>query len=205
MKAWLLENKYYAAAALIVLAVFVYFSQKDSLTEPPGENEILQAQAADRENEGLGVKEENDIPEIILVDVKGAVKKPGVYKGEKEERVVDLIQRAGGLAEHADASQVNFAQRIEDEMVIVIPLQGEVEPAAVPLASTGEKGGDKININKADVAELQNIPGIGPAKAVAIIDYREKNGPFKNPEELKEVSGIGEKTFEKLEGAITVR
>ncbi|CEG27938.1 helix-hairpin-helix domain-containing protein [Bacillus sp. B-jedd] len=204
MKAWLLENKYYLAAAVAAVAVFMYFSQKEPPASHSRENEIVEA-AGDAAEQEPAAKEGEALPEIILVDVKGAVKKPGVYQGEREERVVDIIARAGGLSENADASQVNFAQKIEDEMVVFIPMKGEVDTGSVSASAAGGQKSSKININKADASELQNIPGIGPSKAAAIIDYREKNGPFKEPEQLMEISGIGEKTFEKMKDAVTVR
>jgi len=202
MKAWLIENKYYLAAAVAAAALFMYFSENEPPAGISGENEIVEAA-----EEEPAEKEGEKLPEIILVDVKGAVKKPGVYQGEREERVVDIIERAGGLSENAEASQVNFAQRIEDEMVVYIPMKGEGEAGLIsPLTTEGQNNNsNKININKADATELQNIPGIGPAKAAAIIDYREKNGPFKEPEQLMEISGIGEKTFEKMKDTVTVR
>lgn len=204
MKAWLLENKYYFGAAIAAVALFIYFSQNEAPAGISAENEIVEAAGEETDKVPASNKEEA-LPEIILVDVKGAVKKPGVYRGEREERVGDIISRAGGLSETADASQVNFAQRIEDEMVIFIPVKGEGDPSSISSSTAGSQNSNSININKADAEELQNIPGIGPAKAAAIIEYREKNGSFKEPEQLMEISGIGEKTFEKMKDAVTVR
>ena len=144
-------------------------------------------------------------PETIIVDVKGQVKKPGVYQSSQGERVIDVINRAGGLTEHADESQVNFAEHVQDAMVIYIPAKGD-EGLAVPSASVTQKGSsDKININKADETQLQEIPGIGPAKAAAIIEFREVNGSFNTIDDIKNISGIGDKTFEKLKDLISVK
>ena len=145
-----------------------------------------------------------------MVDVKGQIKHPGVYQSSQNERVVDVISRAGGLTTNADESQVNFAQHVQDEMVIYIPAKGEadtVTPGATGVGATAASGSSstaKVDLNKADGTELQTLPGIGPAKAAAIIDYREKSGPFKAIEDLKNISGIGDKTFEKLQDLITV-
>ncbi|KAB2333936.1 helix-hairpin-helix domain-containing protein [Bacillus mesophilum] len=141
---------------------------------------------------------------IILVDVKGSVRNPGVYEAEDGDRVVDLIADAGGLEKGADEKIINFAQRVTDEMVLYIPKEGE-ETAGIELNMSANSTDDEtVNLNTADSAELQTLPGIGPAKAEAIIDYRDTNGPFAEKEELKEISGIGDKTYEKLAELIKV-
>jgi competence protein ComEA len=144
-------------------------------------------------------------PEKIIVDVKGQVKMPGVYQSSHGERVIDVINRSGGLTENADESQVNFAEHVQDAMVIYIPAKGE-DGLAVPSGSvTQNDSSDKININKANETQLQEIPGIGPAKASAIIEYRELNGSFKSIDDIKNITGIGDKTFEKLKDSISVK
>ncbi|WP_217644037.1 helix-hairpin-helix domain-containing protein [Bacillus sp. cl95] len=144
--------------------------------------------------------------QTLMVDVKGAVVHPGVFQATSEERVKDLVNRAGGLTETADPNQVNFAAHIEDEMVIYVPKIGE-EKIQIADSSTGSKqedSPDKINLNQANETELQMIPGVGPAKAKAIIEYRESTG-FKTIDDIKNISGIGDKTFEKLKDFITVK
>ncbi|WP_053367202.1 helix-hairpin-helix domain-containing protein [Bacillus sp. FJAT-27245] len=202
MTEWLNSNKLYLAAAVAALGIFLYYSFfREPVPEMSGQADPFLEMEERAESPGADAGEENV---LILVDVKGEVRKPGVYRAEKDERVIDMIERAGGLTEKADAAQVNFAQKLEDEMVIFIPLTGTEGPQmSLPAPGSAENG--KININKADAAGLQEIPGIGPAKAAAIIEYREKNGPFKDTAQLKEISGIGEKTYEKLESSITVR
>ena len=138
---------------------------------------------------------------IVLVDVKGAVVTPGVYEVSANGRVKDVIQKAGGFLEEADQAQLNLAGKVIDEMMIYVPLKGETTVAAGSV--TAESG--LISINTADLIELQQLPGIGPAKAEAIIQYREENGPFGASEDLQNISGIGEKTFEKLKDLITVQ
>ncbi len=144
-----------------------------------------------------------------LVDVKGAVENPGVYEVMLDERVIDVIEKAGGLKEGADETKVNFAGRVTDEMVLYIPLIGEegeniIVSAGASSTSTSQ-GEGKININKATSDELQNLPGIGPSKAEAIIAYREDSGLFQTIVDLKLVTGIGDKTFEKLQDQIIVK
>ncbi|TYS83952.1 hypothetical protein FZC80_00265 [Rossellomorea aquimaris] len=138
----------------------------------------------------------------IFVDVKGAVHKPGIYKAVQSERVNDLIIRAGGFTAAAQDTSVNLAQRVTDEMVIYVPEEGE--PGAVPASVVIPEGEEMLDINQAEALEFESLPGIGPAKAKAIFDYRSENGPFQTIEELMEVSGIGEGTFDKLKENITV-
>ncbi|MGI8383278.1 helix-hairpin-helix domain-containing protein [Robertmurraya sp. P23] len=146
-----------------------------------------------------------------LVDVKGAVENPGVYEVMLDERVIDVIEKAGGLKEGADETKINFAGRVTDEMVLYIPLIGEegenmiVSAGASSTSTSTSQGEGKININKATSDELQNLPGIGPSKADAIIAYREENGLFQTIDDLKLVTGIGDKTFEKLQDQIIVK
>jgi competence protein ComEA len=157
------------------------------------------------------VEEEKIVEEVkvMLVDVKGAVVNPGVYEVMGDERVINVIEKAGGLKEGADETKVNFAQRVTDEMVLYIPLIGEeganmtISTGTNPTATS--KGEEKININMASAEELQNLPGIGPSKAEAIIAHRENSGLFQTIDDLKLVAGIGDKTFEKLQELIIVK
>jgi competence protein ComEA len=139
----------------------------------------------------------------VFVDVKGEVLSPGVYKVDESSRVQELIKLAGGFTNHADRNAINLAQRVKDEMVIYVPKLGESQ-----MVWTGEGTQSNqsalININDADQAELETLPGIGPSKATAIIAYREENGFFKSIEDLRNVSGIGDKSLEKLKELITI-
>ncbi|OCA91175.1 hypothetical protein A8F94_04770 [Bacillus sp. FJAT-27225] len=202
MKEWLNEKKYVIGAVLAGAALFFYFLYQDSFFDSQAADGII-AEDAHLNPEFEGGADAGHTPAVIVVDVKGAVKKPGVYDANDDERVIDIIERAGGLTEKADTSAVNFAQKLTDEIIVSIPEIGEADDNP-PTGVAGASGNGKININKATEVELQEIPGIGPSKAAAIIEHREKNGPFRKPEDLKDVSGIGEKTYEKLEGTITV-
>ncbi len=145
----------------------------------------------------------------LVIDVKGAVQKPGVYEMENGSRVHDVIDEAGGLVNEADELAVNLAAPLEDGMVIYIPKKGEVKenPYVLPTEQKSNQEGtnEKININLATLEELQTLPGIGPSKASSIIAYREENGPFAKIEDLLEVSGIGEKTLDKIKEEIVVK
>ncbi|MCZ0717224.1 helix-hairpin-helix domain-containing protein [Aerococcus kribbianus] len=149
------------------------------------------------------------------VDIKGAVKNPSIYPIEGEMRVYDVIDLAGGLTDQADQSQVNLAQRVSDQMVVYIPKEGESVPATLTMAasetnsddqsSNTAKDSDLININTADVSQLEEISGIGAKKAEEIIRYREDQGPFKSVDDLENVNGIGAKTLERLRTEVTVQ
>ena len=141
----------------------------------------------------------------LYVDIKGAVKQQGMYEVKADMRVWDAILMAGGVDEDADTKLVNFAEQVTDQMVIYVPIKGE-EPMIKQEISDekNESTESKVNLNQADETQLQTLSGIGLKKAQEIIRYREENGGFKSIEEIKNISGFGEKTFEKLKEAITV-
>lgn len=154
------------------------------------------------------------VPQSIVVDVKGAVKKPGVYEMKAGDRVHQAIREAGGVLDGAEQNQLNLAQLLQDGMVIFVPEKGEeMAPSGAASAgqstnagSTGQNDSSTmVNINTATAEELQTLPGIGPSKAETIIAYREENGGFQTIEDMMNVSGIGEKSFEKLKSSITVK
>ena len=144
---------------------------------------------------------------VIFVDIKGEVKKPGVYQMKAGDRVKDAIDAAGGLTAEADSQKVNLAQRVEDQMVIVVPKIGEEGDAAIPAGATSKEATKegKVNINTATVEELKTLKGVGEKKAEAIIEYRKKNGSFKTKEDLMKVRGIGKKLFESFEERIVTQ
>ena len=151
-------------------------------------------------------EENTTLKAVIFVDIKGAVKKPGVYQMKAGDRVKDAIDAAGGLTAEADSQKVNLAQRVEDQMVIVVPKVGEEAetiPAGVTSKETSKEG--KVNINTATVEELKTLKGVGEKKAEAIIEYRKKNGSFKTKEDLMKVRGIGKKLFESFEERIVTQ
>lgn len=146
----------------------------------------------------------------LMVDVDGAVKKPGVFTLQEGDRVFQALELAGGISEDADTSSVNLARMVEDGEKIYVPTKSESSmPSAAGADSTIKQNGStpspgKININKAGSAELQQLPGIGPATAEKILEYRRQNGKFNQAEDLKNVSGIGEKTFARFREKISV-
>ena len=143
---------------------------------------------------------------VIFVDIKGAVKNPGVYQMKVGDRVKDALDAAGGLTEEADSQKVNLAKRLEDQMGIVVPKVGE-EAEEIPAGETRKEATKegKVNINTATVEELKTLKGVGEKKAEAIIEYRKKNGSFKTKEDLMKVRGIGKKLFESFEERIVTQ
>lgn len=146
----------------------------------------------------------------LIVDVEGAVNKPGVYRLLATARVYDAIQHAGGLTEQADTSAINQAQKLHDQSQVFVPDKNSSSTAPNTAQTTAANSENSvtdtktINLNTADVTELQNLPGVGPKKAELIIQYRQEKGSFSKIEDLTEVQGIGEKTFAKIKSQLTV-
>lgn len=152
---------------------------------------------------GRGGEADESAPVVIVVHVDGAVVSPGVYELPVGARVNDATLAAGGLAEGADTSGLNLAATLFDGDKVHVPVEGEgAANAASALPEPSEP--ELVNINTADVAELDELPGVGESTAEAIIEDRERNGPFTTIEDIMRVSGIGEKKFEKLVGRICV-
>lgn len=147
---------------------------------------------------------ENRHDEKIFVDVKGAVKHPGVFETTKDKRVKDLIEEAGGLLDDADTSTLNLSQKVKDQMVIYVLKHGEKPKQMTESGTTSSSSGEVININTANKEQLMKISGVGKTKAEAIIAHREKNGDFKKKEDITKVRGIGKSTFEKIKDKIEV-
>jgi competence protein ComEA len=159
---------------------------------------------------------EESIDEKIVVEIKGAVNIPGVYNLEKDMRLKDLVELAGGLTEHANSDYINMARKVIDEEVIVIYAKKEpsqkVEVNDLQLeklkltkshSTTHEQFDFVIDINQATKEDFMKLPGIGEVKAMAIIAYRDEIAMFKSIDQLIDVKGIGEKTLEKIKPYIT--
>lgn len=206
------EYKIIVICACLGLALGGFLLIKPSTQKPVTETN-LQAEVAavskDSSSEKEVKKEEKEEPleqDLITVDVKGAVKSPGIYDLPVGSRVHDAVQKAGGLTEEADSKSLNLAQKISDEALVYVPTKGE--EAASQQAASGTTPSTskekKINLNKASLEELKQVKGLGGKRAQDIIDHREANGKFKSVDELKKVSGIGAKTIEKLKDYVTV-
>lgn len=164
-------------------------------------------QTEDSANSGTDSVDGQKNTEVLYVYICGEVINPGVYEMNRQERVCTLIQRAGGLTEHADLKAVNQAQLLEDGQMVYIPSTEEAHglPVDVTEGSSGsEQTEGKINLNSASREQLMTLPGIGEGKAGNIISYREEHGKFQSIEDLMKVDGIKEGTYEKLKDRITV-
>ena len=199
----------FAASSLLFIIYFNAIKDSENISEIDPYEELL----AEDTGKGIEVDEELLLQEpsipisiVIMADIKGAVNKPGVYNMESEDRIIDLVEKAGGLRNDAETNAVNFAQKVEDQMVVYIPRIGESDVIISEIPTTGEKDvkDDKININEADETSLLTLNGIGPSKAANILQHREEKGYFKTIDEIKNVSGIGEATFSNLKDFITV-
>lgn len=148
----------------------------------------------------------------IMVDVSGAVVQPGVFELPPGSRVADAIAAAGGLQPEAFSESLNLAAPLADGTKVLVPLRPEESALEADTASanastsntTNYGAGFPININTASLNTLTALPGIGETKAQAIIDYRTEHGPFTNIEQLMDVSGIGQATFDKLKNLVTI-
>lgn len=191
-----------AAIICIVIAAAVFFGQKgendDISVQLEDESFTSSAESVEEEEESVSEERQTEKQEIY-VDISGQVEKPGVYIVSDGTRLYEVIEKAGGLKKNAEMDQINRAEIVTDGQKIVIPEKGETIAASGGAAASG-----LININTADSMALQEIPGVGPATAEKIIAYRTENGRFASKEDIKNVSGIGEKTYEKMKDKITV-
>lgn len=190
----------------IVIFLLIFLKLRNNSEQVPNDHYYESEQFTDELiNEENLIKEEQD---KLIVDIKGAIKHPGVYEFNEGDRVNDLIKQAGGFLEEADETKVNLAQKLHDEMILFIPEEGEenIEASNISLTSTsnGSEADNIVQVNYATKEQFETLPGIGPSKAQAIIDYREEHGPFNSPDDLLNISGIGEKTLENIEQYIQV-
>ena len=189
---------------------------KDIITEP--QKNTLKKDDSTKEELAINYK----------VDIKGQIKNPGIYTMTESSRVIDVIEKAGGLTEHANTTVINLSKKITDEMVIIVYSNEEVKDFAKTkeieaqvqenciqkgenalkndacICSENIENQIKVSINNATVEVLTTLSGIGESKAKDIINYRTENGPFKKIEDLKNVPGIGESLFAKIKENITL-
>ena len=161
------------------------------------------------------IKKDEEEEDIMAVHVTGEVKKPGVVKVKEGSRIEDIIEAAGGLTENADTTNINLAYMVEDGMKIRIPSSNEedIEENYISVDSgkrvimSDESNNPSliVNINTANETELEQLPGIGPSISSKIVDYRNQNGKFKNIEDIKNVTGIGDSKYEKIKDFIKVK
>ena len=205
------EYKIIVICACLGLALGGFFLLKPSSqtsvkeTNLPAEVAAVSKDSSSEKEVKKEEKEESPEQDLITVDVKGAVKSPGIYDLPVGSRVHDAVQKAGGLTEEADSKSLNLAQKISDEALVYVPTKGEEASQQTASGTTPSTSKEKkVNLNKASLEELKQVKGLGGKRAQDIIDHREANGKFKSVDELKKVSGIGAKTIEKLKDYVTV-
>ncbi len=185
----------YAAAALVVVALVLRLHAHGSRAAPavavdlPTRAAPTQAAAAPAPTRQL------------YVDVAGAVRHPGLYRLPAGSRVAVAVEHAGGLTRRGDSTGVNLAAPLQDGQQVIVPARGAVA-APVGGSAHGASAPGPISLSQASEAQLEGIDGIGPALAGRIIQYREAHGGFRSLDELREVSGIGDKRFETLAKAL---
>jgi competence protein ComEA len=183
----------------ILGALAVWMRGAPAVIAPPAEAPTEEAQAAGT----LGGASPASTG-VVLVHVAGAVRRPGLYELPAGARVADAIDSAGGPRRVADLDHINLAQVVSDAMKVEVPRRGEAVtapslPSATPSLSVGgTQASGVVSLNSADLTALESIPGIGPVKAGAILQYREEVGGFSSVEELLDVTGIGPATLESI-------
>ena len=187
-----------------IITVFICISAFISFSLFSSKSEVITMSNDIEKDEEIEEKKET-----IMVDIKGEIQNPGTYELEIGNRIIDVINKSGGLTDDADVRSINLSEKLEDEMLIVIPSKEESvnnQPAINSKNNTNvnQAQDSKISINTANVSTLMTLKGIGQKKAESIVEYREKNGLFKKIEDITNVSGIGNSIFDKIKDYIKV-
>ena len=210
VKRWLMEYKKVLSIISGVLAVIVIILVGRGMMASSTKEKVMVTNAVNTTR----VEETTTMmPQNCYVDIKGEVLRPGVYEFSCESRIQEVIKKAGGFTEEADETKINLAQKITDQMQMIVPNVNSKQEGGVTEGNS-EKGNSsnmilsnakqgKVNINTATLEELQTIKGIGKKKAEAILQYRKEHGPFRTKEDLLEVKGIGKKALEAIESQVT--
>ena len=172
----------------------------------PEEATVKNEGGVHEKNNGEALSSGEEEEEVIIVHITGAVVNPGVYTLVEGSRVFHVVEKAGGHLSDADLERINLAQPLYDGQPVYVP---SISERGTPSPDGGQNPagdpfGARVNINTADKAQLETLPGIGNVKAQNILNYREKNGPFQSVEDLLNVNGIGEKVLEGMKDYITI-
>ena len=210
VKRWLMEYKKVLSIIGGVLAVIVIIFVGRGMMASPTKEKVMVTNAVNttRVEETTAM-----MPQNCYVDIKGEVLRPGVYEFSCESRIQEVIKKAGGFTEEADEIKINLAQKISDQMQIIVPNLNSKQEGGVTEGNS-EKGNlsnttpsnlkqGTVNINTATLDQLQTIKGIGKKKAEAILQYRKEHGAFRTKEDLLQVKGIGKKALEAIESQVT--
>ena len=196
---WDFPKKWLGLVVIIGTVIFLLFWKTNQHAEQTIMTTDVQMKEVEKKGKPkeLGTKEQKN---PIVIDVKGAVFKEGVYEMKEGERVKDAVEKAGGFLPDAEIKKVNLAQVVQDQMLLYIPNKNE--PVQEGAASSKKEG--KVQINTASKEELEKITGIGSRKAESILKYREEHGPFQKIDDLLEIDGIGRKSLEKIKDQIII-
>lgn len=191
---------------IIIIAIFGFIN-RNKIKEFDNTANLKSEEEVETRTESFletNTEDQKPVQTKIYVDISGCITNPGVYEMEHDARINDLVEKAGGLCKEADIEGINLSQKLEDEMKIHVYKVGENSSKLEETTPRSTKAAsNKVNINKADLLELTTLPGIGKTRAEEIISYRNTN-KFKSIEDIKNISGIGEKTFEKLKDKISI-
>ncbi|ARC31476.1 competence protein ComE [Bacillus toyonensis] len=195
---WDFPKKWLGLVVIIVTVLFLFFWKTNQHTERSVIATDVQAKDVEKKSKPkiLDAKEQKK----ILIDMKGAVVKEGVYEMKEGDRFKDAVEKAGGFLPEADIKKVNLAQIVQDQMILYVPNKNE----QVQDLATSSKGEGKVQINAASKEQLEKITGIGSRKAESILKYREEHGPFQKIEDLLKIDGIGVKSLEKIKDQIII-
>ncbi|MDO4794162.1 MAG: helix-hairpin-helix domain-containing protein [Filifactor alocis] len=200
-------KKLKTVVVVIVGLVVVFMIQKLRMPYykiPPREGAVAQVEAVSSDSEETAEEVLDMTPRKVVIYLTGEVKRPGIVELSSDMRLKDALEMVGGFTSEADINSINLAQKVEDERHYVVTKVGEpIADAAISSSSTS-KGG-LININMATAEELKSLDGIGDGLAQRIINHRTEQGAFSSIEEIKNVSGIGEKKFEAIKDSICVK
>ena len=210
VKRWLMEYKKILSIIGGVLAVIVIILVGRGMMASPTKEKVMVTNAVNTTR----VDETTTMtPQNCYVDIKGEVLRPGVYEFSCESRIQEVIKKAGGFTEEADETKINLAQKISDQMQIIVPNLHSKQEGGVTAENAGKENSSNttpsnskqgmVNINTATLEELQTIKGIGKKKAEAILQYRKEHGTFRTKEDLLQVKGIGKKALEAIESQVT--
>lgn len=199
---WNQYRMHFGILAVLLVVGISYFTSNHHDSSPNSTYSKTIAVGSSFSSSGIGNSS------TVWVDIKGAVKNPGVYQLKATSRVNEALQAAQGPLANADLKQVNLAKQLTDQQMIYVPYQGEqvaMANGSESLASNNNTAGsDTINLNTATKEQLCQITGIGDKKADLILQYRQEHGQFKSVDELKEINGFGEKTVAKLKDQLAV-
>ncbi len=183
-------------AVLIVLSALFFVACADNSNEDIIMSDESMTQLSD---------DNTNNNKYICVYICGQVKNPGVYEVSSESRLFEVVKKAGGFTKKADEASINLAQIAMDGQMVVVPAeQGNKDSVSTDSDMTSDSDSGKINLNTAGADELMTLSGIGEVKAQSIIAYREQSGAYKAIEDVMNVSGIGEATFDNIKDQVTV-